>query len=223
MLAERFGYWVSENTASTARQTSHWLHAAPEREAAANKKWNVGCLLASGFPLCLVLLIGVSFSNPTGMVATLCGIGVAIGLVSLLQGPTRDPRKLFPDLYSRKWQAWPCRIEGPAPNGTHVTATVTLLGPEREAVRSFQGSVPAATWHRMTDGFGVLWVCGDLRLQIHMADPGGAPVWHMRPEKENSGAASPSATPGWATVAAEEAVREASAATTRRWLEEMGW
>lgn len=223
MLAEQYGYWVSESTASTARPTRRWLQGAPEREAAAEKKFGVGCLFASGVPLGLMLLIGVSSDNPTLMVALFSGVGVLISLGSLLRQPTRDPKKLFPALYEKKWQAWPCRVEAPAPTGARVTATVTLLGPAQEAVRRFHGRVPAATWHRMTDGYGVLWVCGDLRLPVHMADPGGAPVWHMGPEKGNGDAASSSATPEWAGAAAEEAVREASAAATQQWLEEMGW
>ncbi|GGK21251.1 hypothetical protein GCM10011583_61520 [Streptomyces camponoticapitis] len=221
MLAEEYGYWTSEGSAKETPATVRWMRDQAVRDLRTMKNRGLG-LTALGAVLCGA---GGYLVQSSSWGAALLGLGplpLLTGLLLLLFR-TRVSGRLPAQLAEMRWQAWPCRLDGPEPLlNRPVSATVTLLSPRRESVRSYQGSVPAATWRRMTDGYGVLWVCGDLRAGLWVADPGGTPVWFMQPATEATPAPASPATPGLAAAAADAAVRQASSAVTRGWLGSMG-
>lgn len=230
MLAKGYGYWVSEDPAADVRLTGAWLREQAQEEPPAFQRKSRLAFVVSAF-VALVSCIGGGLiaANEFNQWALALFVTGALALFYAWGfRPTREPvipvsRPRFPQLAKLPWQAWPCQIEGPAPKSDDVAATVTLLDSHRRSVASFRGSVPAATWHRMTDGYGVLWICGDLRLRIAVADPGGAPIWLMWPVKDQVQTTLPSAGPNLLDVAAEEAVRQASASVTQSWLNELGF
>ncbi|MFI6085167.1 hypothetical protein ACIBBB_30075 [Streptomyces sp. NPDC051217] len=224
MLAEEYGYWISERSAKENPATERWMRDRADQERRNLRNRGVG-LTVLGAALCGGGGCLVRFSSWGAALFGLGPLPLLVGLLFLLFH-RRVSGRLPPQLAEMRWQAWPCRLDGPEPLlRRSVTATVTLLSPQREAVRSYRGAVPAATWRRMTDGYGVLWVCGDLRVGLWVADPGGTPVWFMQPATEDTRAPSAPtapATPGLAAAAADAAVRQASSAVTRSWLGSMG-
>ncbi|WP_314253486.1 hypothetical protein [Streptomyces sp. DSM 40907] len=52
-----------------------------------------------------------------------------------------------------------------------VAASVLLLAPDRTVATALRGLMPRPDWLAMTDGRGVLWFCGDLRVGGWIARP----------------------------------------------------
>ncbi|HEU5129768.1 MAG TPA: hypothetical protein VFU12_17450 [Glycomyces sp.] len=216
MLAGHYGYWISEDAAADTPLTRQWL--GEEERTPQNEPGRLSSsLILVGALTCIAgvgILVG---SQSIGWALALLGTGVWLLLLGAALKPDKERRE--PELgrlplHTSPWQAWPCRLEG---------STVILLDPQRKPVARYRGDVPASTWDRMTDGYGVLWICGDLRLNVAVADPGGAPVWAMRPVTDEVREARPHAEPNLIDLAAEETVRQAGATVTQQWLEELGF
>lgn len=226
MLAREHGYWVSGEKACERLTTRAWLAAELPRYRQRHREY---AWVWAGVGAFLVAVDQVILSSggmePTVFLTYVGGFAVLIGLlIGYAFGNTDNLTQEYPQLYGHPWQAWPCHIDGVAPTANPVKSTITLLGQNNEHVRQFRGKVPLASWRSLTDGYGVLWICGDLRETVAVAQKGGAPVWTMAPVAESaSGGASTAVTvAGLGAVAAEEAVRAASDEATRSWLDEMG-
>ncbi|MFI0716020.1 hypothetical protein ACH4SK_36560 [Streptomyces inhibens] len=87
------------------------------------------------------------------------------------------------------WQVWPCQVE--EIEGTFFRrCRILLLAPDRQVARAFEGDIPEDAWRAMTDGLGLLLICGDLRFTIAVATKTGKPVWLAEPAPVWDGASS---------------------------------
>ncbi|MFG2291752.1 hypothetical protein [Streptomyces sp. NPDC048603] len=199
MLAEEFGYQVSPQPA--ALQTPGVLRAL-ERDAQAMKRrvlhlaaWVTGALV---FFIAVILQAPLLALFPLGSVAI--GLGLAVPVVK------RQRRAVEEQLRTRPWQVWPARVrESGDKQWPHL---MELLAPDRTAAATFRCRLPQDVWIGMTDGRGVVWICGDLRFGGVAALPGAERAWPV-------GAVSPAqqvppAPAGQAGALEEELVREAA-------------
>ena len=225
MLAREFGYWVSDGNAIDRQATADELHMIAVKQNE-DQRGNIEDFAI--WTLCvglILLLIGVLGRFGFEVRTVLLGIG---GTAALIAGFAWRNRKIpvnlelragFPQLYNHPWQAWPCRMEQAEPDNPETSkfdAIVTLLDPDRGPTARFRGRVTLESWDRMTDGFGLLWICGDLREPVLVAGPGGAPFWEMKRATEPPRLAAPQ--PGLLDAAADEAIRQASASIVKEWL-----
>ncbi|MFE9313385.1 hypothetical protein ACH4VM_40255 [Streptomyces sp. NPDC020792] len=113
----------------------------------------------------------------TPLLLALCGI------VSLFAAPAvnRQWDDRIAQLSGHPWQTWPARgeeltvIDGvPTPHrkalqkqsgGKLVAVRLYLLTPQGGSAATFVTLMPERIWDGMTDGYGLIWVCGDLRQQ----------------------------------------------------------
>ncbi|MEU1035911.1 hypothetical protein ABZ402_46030 [Streptomyces mirabilis] len=216
MLAREYGYWVSPGNAIRSGAASAFMrerrNEIVKRRQSANE-WAGWVLLAA---LLLFLFIGAAMGGASW------GLAVALGLPALLGwlvfktvgADTPDPvAKLVEE---QPWQAWPCRVEEiDGDTSTPRKRRTLLLAPDGSVVRVFDGQMPEEVWLSMTDGVGVLWVCGDLRFSVAMAPRGGSPIWLAAPVP---GPAPADSNQGPGVI--EEVVRQAGQDAMRAWLNE---
>lgn len=228
MLAEKYGYWVSERTAADHPKTMQWIEDGVRKVR--RHGWFAfigGIALAIGGAV-YVLNTDMDFLPMASMLIAPFPLA---GLAILLTQHRRGTLKKLRQLTEHPWQAWPCqvasdptiRLSRDARRLDLLVAKITLLDPDQQPVRRFHGSMWTSTWKHTPDGFGVLWISGDLRTRIAVAEPGGAPFSFMQPVPEAGPPSDTQDKPTLLDAAAEAAIREASAAATRRFLNSMGW
>lgn len=227
MLAEDYGYWISPRRAFETGPTKKWIPEEVARRAS-SAGWNaLACLSGAVIAFLIAYNLGEDSGGSPGLIVFFFWAGSIVlgfcGLVYWLRNMDKDLKSVFPTLYRDRWQAWPCQVVGvpPVEGAKTVEAKITLLDPERKPVQQFYGPMHRGAWGRMTDGFGVLWICGSLHEPVAVAEPGGAPVWAMSTENKK-GTVFPGG-PGLLDTVVETVVKEASAAATQRLLDEMGW
>ncbi|NUQ88900.1 MAG: hypothetical protein HOQ43_10610 [Glycomyces artemisiae] len=224
MLAEDYGYWISPRRAFETGPTKKWIPEEVARRAkAADHKagaFFVGAVAA-------FIAAGCLNDSASGLAVLFGALGVVLGLCAwgygMFEASNKDLKDVLPTLYRDRWQAWPCQVVGvpPVEGAKTVDAKITLLDPERKPVRQFYGDMHRGAWGQMTDGVGVLWICGSLHEPVAVAKPGGAPVWMMSTQNKK-GTVFPGG-PGLLDTVVETVVKEASATATQRLLDEMGW
>lgn len=216
MLAREYGYWVSPGKAIRSGAASAFMR---ERRNQIAKRRQSANQWAGWVPFAALLLFWFIAATTGG---ASWGLAVVIAppaflvwlLVKTMGADTPDPvGKLVEE---QPWQAWPCRVEEiSGETSTPGKRRVLLLAPDRSVVRGFDGPMPEEVWLSMTDGVGVLWVCGDLRFPVAMAPRGGSPIWLAAPVPGPAPAES-SQGPG----VIEEVVRQAGQDAMRAWLNE---
>ncbi|WP_026929946.1 hypothetical protein [Glycomyces tenuis] len=228
MLAKKYGYWVSERAAADHPATMQWI------QGGARKVRRVGWFVFTGG---IALSIGGAAYAWNTDISVLLMVAMLVlpfpfaGLAILLTQRRRRMLKKLPQLTEHPWQAWPCQVASDPtirlPREVRrpglLAARITLLDPDQRPVRRFHGAMWMDTWQRTPDGFGVLWISGDLRTRIAVAEPGGAPFSFMRPIPEDGASSDIQDKPTLLDAAAEAAIREAGAAATRHFLNSMGW
>ncbi|MCP9986020.1 hypothetical protein LUX01_04150 [Streptomyces sudanensis] len=182
MLAREYGYRVLPGKAIDTQSTARFLQEWRRRAATASKSsgglvyWGFGglaCVLAyaNGFWPVEACLLAV------GAWTALCAVLFRAGKRTIT-APVAQAESL---LTQAPWQVWPCRVEGDEwLSGTYL-CRISLLAPDRQVARAFQGYVPEGAWRAMTDGLGLLLVCGDLRHTVAIATEAGEPVWLAKP------------------------------------------
>ncbi|MFE2870329.1 hypothetical protein [Embleya sp. NPDC059259] len=106
---------------------------------------------------------------------------------------------LVETLQEHPWQVRPVRVEEISPEEESAARAVLpldrqailesqggprrvlLLAPDGSVARSYVALVPADVWRGMTDGVGALWVCGDLRFRVALAESGAQRCWPGSP------------------------------------------
>ncbi len=196
MLAEEFGYQVSPRAA--ASQTPGVTAAADAAyRSVLRRDWRLALGLFT--VLCLPALAVRSWWL---LLLPLVGVAGALMAVPLR---TRALRVVTLMLSGRPWQVWPVRL---GESGVRRTPDrVELLAPDRSTAVAFMCRLPRGVRLGMTDGRGLIWVCGDLRGGVVAALPGADPVWLMEPVRDQQG---PPPVPRRDGGLEEELVREAA-------------
>ncbi|MGW2228052.1 hypothetical protein [Streptomyces formicae] len=219
MLAREYGYRVlprtAIDTASTARYLGAWRRKLEETHRATRRRTVPAfAFLALAF-CCVGFGIGgqapLTFLPLPVMLLVWCAADDWIRKQG--EQPVTQAREL---LTASPWQVWPCRVER-TPHNAQVHL-IHLLSPDREVVRTFVGQMPEDAWLSMTDGRGIVLVCGDLRFVVAMATKRGRPVWvgHPMPTPAASGAAS-AQPPG----PVDELIRQAGQDAVSNWLNDL--
>jgi hypothetical protein len=215
MLAREHGYWVSEERAIAFPETRSFLaETRPPGEGVMTLyTW---CLMLAGT---LAFIFAEEFPAAHRTEARwIGGIVMAVATIVLFARSNRQTRRdsLSECLRGSPWQAWPCRIESVDPKEpASAQQRVYLLSPQREVRGTFEGEMPREVWRSMTDGYGLLWVCGDLRTPVALASPGGAPVWLASPVRSPAGAGDAAGQPSQL----ESLIQQAGFDAMSRWLE----
>ncbi|QEU92555.1 hypothetical protein [Streptomyces kanamyceticus] len=219
MLAREYGYRVlprkAIDTASTARYLGVWRQKA-EVDHRATRRRTVPLYMAFTLILC-VMAAGITDSGPLTFLTVFVMLGVwpFADDWSRAQGarPLAQAREL---LTASPWQVWPCRVER-TPHNPQMHL-VHLLSPDREVVRTFVGRMPEDAWLSMTDGRGIVLVCGDLRFPVAMATKRGRPVWLGQPIPTP---ARPDAASAQPPGPVDELIRQAGQDAVSNWLNDL--
>ncbi|MFG3338710.1 hypothetical protein [Glycomyces sp. NPDC048151] len=147
-----------------------------------------------------------------GLLLCLLILAVLVCLWAILGGPLYAyfGRRIQARLRRHPWQAWPVLAER--------QGVVELLDPEGQVFKTFVNStpMPRPVWEGLTDGLGVLWICGDLREEITMAAPGGGQIWTAKVLQQAQAPASATADPGLL----ESTISSAASDFVQAWLKE---
>ncbi|ATL29689.1 hypothetical protein [Streptomyces formicae] len=219
MLAREYGYRVlprtAVDTASTFRYLEVWRRQAKEEHRATRRRTVPGfAFLALGF--CYVCF-GIAGSAPLTflpapvMLLVWCAVDDWIGKQA--KQPVTQAREL---LTASPWQVWPCSVER-TPHNAQVHL-IHLLSPDREVARTFVGQMPEDAWLSMTDGRGIVLVCGDLRFVVAMATTRGRPVWIGQPVPTPAESDAASAQPPGPV---DELIRQAGQDAVSNWLNDL--
>jgi hypothetical protein len=209
MQAKRFGYWVSDDTAASLPDTARFIE-----DHAPGGPFNYTVLVVALFALFpgmyLTIVPGTAGASVAGLGVVAIAIAAALRLAVLIPRD-RSRRRRDRLLRRHSWQAWPARSE--------QKDVIELLTPDGQVHKTYfsVGYMPRSVWEGMTDGLGALWVCGDLREQIVLAAPSGAPAWLATPARfRNAPAPADSADPSLL----EEVIRSAASEWVKSWLGE---
>ncbi|MBD2893100.1 hypothetical protein amrb99_20210 [Actinomadura sp. RB99] len=185
MLARRFGYAVSPEPAATATPS---VLGQLDKAARLDRVLFIGvsvCGAAMAVGMIIALRDELSFAGLVGGVlageAALLVIWLAARSQERVRGPGGEgltgpeAHRLRRVLAEQPWQVWPCRVELVRDYVNPSTLVhVFLLDPDQNVAGVMKTRLQRATWHAMTDGYGVLWFAGDLRFGgalAHPADP----------------------------------------------------
>ncbi|WP_405940622.1 hypothetical protein [Streptomyces sp. NBC_00207] len=180
VLAEEFGYAVSPGPAGRVPGVREKI-AEGDRHWRKLRRSNAVCaaLLAAG-------VCGALFSSVLGVaVVAAVAVGLCVGVAAWPSELPARRREAMEMVRRRPWQVWPCRLEplGSDASSPMVTADVLLLAPDRTVAAALRGLMPRPDWLAMTDGRGLLWFCGDLRVGGWVARPAdvvGSLTWMDR-------------------------------------------
>ena len=184
VIAEKYGYWVSSTPALDVAKT----HGAIERMKKTASADDAPQMLHFGFAIAS-FVFGLIISGLTGepVFVILGGVlGVVIVAAGTRQGIDSSPTDSITSHLSRNpWQAWPCRVDGVNGNPDSPKKIVYLMSPDQQVVKAFETTMPRKAWMDLTDGMGILWVCGDLRYPIVMGTVLGTQVWQAKPARKS--------------------------------------
>ncbi|MFD5752259.1 hypothetical protein [Streptomyces sp. NPDC127033] len=216
MLAREYGYWVSPGKAIRSGATSAFMRERRnkiEKQRQSANEWAVGVPFTA---FLLFLFIAGTMDNASWGLATALGAPALLACLVLKALGADAPDPVAKLVEKQPWQAWPCRVEEIS-GDTSVLGKrrILLLASDGSVVRGFDGQMPEEVWLSMTDGVGVLWVCGDLRFSVAMAPRGGSPIWLAAPVP---GPAPVESDQGPGVI--EEVVRQAGQDAMRAWLNE---
>ncbi|BFO17940.1 hypothetical protein SHKM778_43280 [Streptomyces sp. KM77-8] len=184
MLADQYGYQVSRRAAASwvgarlrgSRQTSLRV-ALSGVGLLALLATEVSLLAASAWPFGTNAAIFVA--------VPLLMLGVILAAAGWVQ--CAEVTKGLRIASAHPFQAWPCQLERTA-DGKRL---ILLLAPDGTVVREMESVVPERVWRSLSDGRGVLWIAGDLRMECLVATPSSAEeTWlaEVRPYGVSSGA-----------------------------------
>ncbi|MFI1577885.1 hypothetical protein [Embleya sp. NPDC020630] len=205
--ARQFGYQVSPLKAidtPAARAYTDELYHAADRQIRGVRLWSlpIAGLLATGDLVLFVVVLGALpvWGFP---ILAVSGGALIVALAALTSpGPENFVKPARELLSAQPWQVWPARLEdlsredreAVAGAGVstvhHPTAQVrrdarlhrlVLLAPDGTAVRTYGVHLPRDARDGFVDGIGAVWVCGDLRDAILVAEPGARRYWQAKP------------------------------------------
>jgi len=179
--AKEFGYWVSERSASKHPATADYASeycAKPTTSVwtpLGIMIWVIGFLVIfwdglenSGFGVVLMVIL------------TIVIVACVITAAEILR-ETVSRARIKELLRRHPWQAWPCRME--------KRYELHILGPHRETIKTLRPviatEIHSEIWESVTDGVGVVWLCGDLREDVLVAPVGGSPISRVKPKLIN--------------------------------------
>ncbi|WP_412078165.1 hypothetical protein ACLF6K_29795 [Streptomyces xanthophaeus] len=174
-MAEEFGYGISPGPASRLPGVVGKIAAGDEQWRKTRRTLAVWAGLTVGV-VCFAVLSTVSDVRlaPGASTAVILALVVVVGLLPTSLPPRR--REAREMVRNRPWQVWPCRMEtvrGDA-SSPMVVADVLLLAPDRTVVAALRGFMRRSDWLATTDGRGLIWFCGDLRVGGWVARPADA-------------------------------------------------
>ncbi|MEU2667739.1 hypothetical protein ABZ622_02555 [Streptomyces sp. NPDC007164] len=196
MLARQYGYSVSEAAAARATPWAEgqFLAQRERGERSAHKTaWFGGIAMAV-----LVASFVVDADSAPGwawLILAIPVIGAFLFVYVRGQG-----RRLWEEqlrqLREQPWQSWPVRgqevratsLSGPQRaalkhryGASFVGVRLSLLSPQGAEAACFVTFMARDAWQGMTDGYGIMLVCGDLREACHGALPGRQSLLALTP------------------------------------------
>ncbi|MFG2502263.1 hypothetical protein ACGFSB_29130 [Streptomyces sp. NPDC048441] len=196
MLAQRFGYSVSERPAA---EVTPWAEAKlRDRIQGADRAVGRTGVVGGGAMALLVVAFFAGGDAPPVWAWGILAMPVIAGIlfVRIRREGHRAYAELARSLREQPWQTWPVRgqevtVRAMPPlqqrwirqqvGGSFVPVRLDLLDPQGVVAAGFLGYLPTAAWRRMTDGYGVLWICGDLRDNCHAVVPRGQTLLQLTP------------------------------------------
>ncbi|SDK50388.1 hypothetical protein SAMN05216298_0307 [Glycomyces sambucus] len=209
MKAHQFDYWVSRQHAAQFPAT-----ARPGPKTKTVPTWVQGTTWAAAACFLFGGIAVWNFADRADWADVVYGITCTLSVLTVIvasfmhmadSGESRvdDLMRQYP------WQAWPCRMDN--------RSEFHILDPEQNIIQTFKNidPLPTAGWRNITDGIGVIWICGDLREDVLVASVGGKPSWRAKPNPERS-------LPGQLTEPQQallaSAIKFAAAAAMQVWI-----
>ncbi|RPF30248.1 hypothetical protein EDD96_6844 [Streptomyces sp. Ag109_G2-6] len=175
MLAREYGYQVSQTPAGEVTpeplaSLDAWIAASEAKD------WTTFAFFLGGVPLA----IGGGFWAGFGaaVLGAILGTSVLAGIIEAFsKNQIREVRVRRNILAEQPWQVWPCRLLDATGS---LPRRILLLAPDGTVAAAYQ-NLPESAWLGMTDGRGIIWFAGDIRLNAMAAMPGGDPFWSIEP------------------------------------------
>lgn len=210
MKAREFGYWVSETSAS--QQPASAEYAADHCAKPGTSVWTPLGIMA--WAIGFLVLFGDGMEDSGFGVVLVVALTVVIGACLITAGEilreTVGRSRVNELLRRHPWQAWPCRME--------KRYELHILGPRGETIKTLRSvvatEISSKVWESVTDGVGVVWLCGDLREDLLVAPVGGTPISRVKAKSSNVGGP----LTDLQKTAIEAAIKFAGAAAMEHWL-----
>ncbi|MGW1404588.1 hypothetical protein [Streptomyces sp. NPDC002403] len=196
MLARQYGYTVSEAAAArVAPWTVEQFRDQKERADRTARKavWFGGAAMAL---LVAALFDGADSGLGWAWLILAIPVITAVLVVHMRKQGNSFHEEQLRRLREQPWQSWPVRgqevramnMSGPQRTelrrrygASFVCARLSLLSPQGTEAACFVTFMARDAWQGMTDGYGILLVCGDLREACHGALPGQRSLLALTP------------------------------------------